>query len=61
MTLRIFTQKHEKLNFHPWVKRFYQWIKFFICQNHPMDGKILSMDAKILSMDKSVIHGKNDG
>ena len=44
MIPRIFTQKHEKLEFHPWMKIFYPWIfssmekmmdDSFICECHP--------------------------
>ena len=43
MIPRIFTQKHDKLKFHPWIKRFYPWIKF--------------LSVKIIHGWKDFIHG----
>ena len=47
MMFRIFTQKHDKLKYHPLMKKFHPLLFSFI--------KI--MDEKILSLDKRVIHG----
>ena len=35
MIPRIFKQKHERLKFHPWIKRFYPWIKFLYVRFYP--------------------------
>ena len=63
--VKTLTQRHDKLKFHPWIKRFYPWIKRFyprikrfyprVKRFYPWIKKILSMDKKILFMNKKVL------
>ena len=41
--IKTLTQRHDKLKFHPWIKRFYPWIKL--------------LSVKIIPGWKDFIHG----